>query len=639
MQHGPDTGENRYVDVFPHLFEATKVGNLELKNKLVMSPVGTRLAREGTVTEAFKDFYAARARGGVGLIVLEACMVDTIHDGFHLFGHDDKYIPKLRELTDVVHANEAKIGVELHYPGWPPEPDSSKRFIMPIPPAEFSVERIQELVAKFAEAARRVREAGFDMIEIHSNHGYLLSQFLSPRSNQRTDDYGGDVDGRTRFHVEIIQAIRKKLGDDFAISCRMNGSDHIAGGTTLEEAKLIAPILEKAGLNLIGITAGAIGSYPLTIGPYDTPLGCYVHLAEEIKSEVNIPVVASCRINNPYLAEDILSSNKADLVAMARALVADPDLPNKALKGEASRIRKCIACNVCLDTDYDGHMTCTVNPAVGREKEFEIKSVSQVKKVIVVGGGPAGLSASRIAAERGHDVTLYEEGNSLGGQWTIASCPPYKQDFKDLTKWFENELKVTGVRVEPGKSFTADILDNLNPDIVIIATGAEQVVPPIPGFNRKEVVTAWDVLQGKASVGDKVLVIGGGATGLETAELLAEQGKKVTIVEMLKYIGGDIGGTIRYHLQMRLKKHQVEQFKNTKVKEISDKGIVLECDGNEELWEDFDTVVLALGVKPRDDIVAGIKAKVKEVYVIGDAAAPNRGVDAIREGAEIGMKI
>jgi len=566
-------------------------------------------------------------------------MVDTIHDGFHLFGHDDKYIPKLKELTEAVHANDAKIGVELHYPGWPPEPDTSKRFIMPIPPAEFSVEKIQELVEKFAETARRVRDAGFDMVEIHSNHGYLLSQFLSPRTNQRTDVYGGDETGRSRFHVEIIQAIRKKLGDDFVISCRMNGADHIKGGTTIEEAKAIVPILEKAGVNLLSITAGAIGSYPLTIGPYDTPLGCYAHLAAGVKSVVGIPVVASCRINNPDLAEEILRSEKADLVAMARALAADPELPNKARNGQSARIRKCIACNICLDTDHDGHMTCTVNPAVGREKEFEIKPAAQTKKVMVIGGGPAGLSAARIAAERGHEVTLYEETTELGGQWAIASRPPHKQDFKDLIDWFSGELETNGVKVELGKTITAEAIDSIKPDAVVMATGAIQVIPQIPGVESKEVVFAWDVLKGKASIGEKVLVIGGGATGLETAELLAAQGKKVSVVEMLKYVGGDIGGTIRYHLQMRLKQHHVEQFKNTKVKEIADRGIIVEREGNEEIWEGFNTVILALGVKSRDDFVTDIQTKVDEVYVIGDADAPKRGVDAIREGSEIGLNI
>lgn len=627
------------ANAFAQLFQPFEIGRLELKNRLVMSPVGTRLAREGMVTEPLKDFYAARAKGGVGLIVLEACMVDRVHDGFHLFGHDDKYIPGLREVARAVQSNGARVGIELHYPGWPPEPDPTKRFIMPMPPASFSVEQIQELVEKFAEAARRVREAGFDMIEIHSNHGYLLSQFLSPRTNERTDAYGGDTEGRTRFHAEIIRSIRKRVGDDFVLSCRINGSDNIPGGTTLEEAKKIAPELEKAGLNLLGVTAGAIGSYPLTIGPYDTPLGCYVHLAEGVKSTVRIPVAASGRINNPQLAEEILSSGKADLVAMARALVADPDLPRKSRMGQADRIRKCIACNVCLDTDYDGHMTCTVNPEVGRERELGVVKVPRSRKVVIIGGGPAGLSAARVAAARGHHVTVFEESQQLGGQWLLASRPPHKQDFMSLVEWLSGQLDLLGVEVRMGQEATPDVVQALAPDVVIIATGAVPAVPSIPGMELQDVVLAWDVLRGTAHVGKRVLVIGGGSTGLETAELLAEQGKQVTVVEMLPHMGVDIGGTIKYHLRRRLKQSQVEQFTDTRVKEFNRSGIVVVRDGSEETWERFDTMVLALGVSSRNGLVDAVKDRAAEVYVIGDAARPRKGVDAVREGVEAGMTI
>ncbi|NQT74658.1 MAG: FAD-dependent oxidoreductase [Chloroflexi bacterium] len=622
---------------FPLLFSPVKIGNLELKNRLMMSPVGTRLARDGIVTDAFTQFYAARARGGVGLIVLEPCFVEPEGEGMFLSLHEDRFITGLRELVDTVHVCGAKIGVQLYHAGWQ-SGKRNARFLPPILPAELSVERIEDLVRKFTEVAGRAQDAGFDLIEIHAAHGYLLSQFLSPLGNQRTDEYGLDITGRTRFVTEIIQSIRERVGHDFPLSCRINGAENISGGLTIDDAKEIAPLLVQEGLDLLSASAGALGSYPLTIPPSDTEQGCYVHLAEGIKQAVDVPVVAVGRINSPELAEEILKTGKADLIAMSRGLVADPELPSKSMQGQTGRIRKCIACNACLDNDYEGHIACTVNAEAGRETELQLVSIGERKKVLIIGAGLAGLEAARIASLRGHNVTLCEEKEYLGGQWVIAACPLHKKEFMSLVEWLSAEIALQRVEVQLGRTVTAEMIGEMKPDVVIVATGAVPLIPPISGFDREEVVHAWEALLGNVAVGDRVLVVGGGATGLETAVCLAERGKKVSVVEMLKMFGSDMGGTVYYHLRFQLKKLGVELHKGIEIKEINDQGVVVENDGQEETWKGFDTIVLALGVKSRNEIVDEIRNKVRELYVIGDAATTGRAVDAIRQGYETGMR-
>ncbi len=622
---------------FKHLFQPAKIGRLELRNRIVMSPVGTRLAKNGMATEAFKEFYAARARGGVGLIILEPCFVEPEGEGMFLALDEDKYISELSNLVETVHECDARIGVQLYHAGWKPG-EKNARFLPPIPPAELSVERIKELIEKFTQAAARAQQAGFDLIEIHAAHGYLLSQFLSPLGNQRNDEYGDDVTGRTRFVREIIQSVRKEVGTEFPLSCRINGAENIPGGSTVEDAKEIAPLLVKEGLNLISVSAGALGSYPLTIPPFDTLNGCYVYYAERIKKVVNVPVLTAGRINTPEMAEDILFSGSSDLVAIARGLAADPEFPNKARNGESDRIRKCIACNACLDSDYDGHITCTVNPVAGRETELKITPAAQPRKVIIIGAGLAGLEAARVAALRGHEVSLFEEKSAIGGQWTIAASPPHKQEFEGLVSWLSAELDSLGVKPVLSHPVSADEIEKLKPDVVIVATGADPLVPAIAGFDRPNVITAWDSLQ-NTPVGERVLVIGGGATGLETAEFLAKLGKEVSVVEMLKAFGTDMGGTVYYHLRTRLRKLGIELHKNTEVKEINGSGIVVIKDGNEETWESFDTYVLALGSKPRNALPQELEGRIKELHVIGDASAISNGASAMRQGFETALKL
>jgi NADPH-dependent 2,4-dienoyl-CoA reductase/sulfur reductase-like enzyme len=479
------------------------------------------------------------------------------------------------------------------------------------------------------------------MVELHGCHGYLLSGFLSPLTNQRSDKYGGSVANRARFVAEIVKLIKERAGEDFPVSVRMNGSDYMAGGTTVEMARQTAKLLEGAGADMIGVSGGAYGSYPVIVPPYDQPRGCNVPLAAAIKQVVKVPVSVAGRLDDPFIADKVLVSEQADIIAVARGLLADPELPQKAARGDFEGIRRCIACNICIDGDPTAvsPITCTVNPEAGKERAMVITPAPHRKKVMVIGGGLSGLEAARVAASRGHRVALYEERAELGGQWLLASRPPFKADHLLLLRYLTGQLDKLGVERKCGVKVTAAMVEKAGPDVVLVATGAAPLVPPIPGVDREEVVTAWDVLGGRKA-GRRVLVVGGGLTGLETAEFLAEQGKEIVLVEMLKRVGADMGGTVRWHLMNRTKNLNIKTFVSTQIKEIRSKGVVVVSRGGvEETWDGFDTIVLACGVRPKDELSKQIQGKAKEVYVVGDASKARRGLEAIRSGSEIGRRV
>lgn len=633
------------------LFTPIRVGGLELKNRIIMPPMIERLATDGVPNDAVKDFYAARARGGVALIVLTPGIVDmSMASPIQLGIYDDSFIPGFAEFTGLVHSCGARMGIQLMHLGRQGGEIPNYRPVAPSPvpltprdevPHELTTGEVDGLVEKFAEAARRARAAGFDMVELHGCHGYLLSSFLSPLTNQRRDRYGGSVANRARFVVEIVRHIKERAGRDLPVSVRMNGSDYMPGGTTPDMARQTAALLVEAGADMIGVSGGAYGSYPVIVPPYDQPRGSNVPLAAAIKEVVKVPVSVAGRLDDPLIADGVLVAGKADLIAVARGLLADPELPNKAAGGDFAGVRRCIACNVCIDGDPTpvSPVTCTVNPEAGREREMAIAPAARGRKVMVVGGGLAGLEAARVAATRGHQVTVWEEKSRPGGQWLLAARPPHKEDHLLLLRYLLGQLERLGVEVRCGEKVTADTVARARPDVVLVATGARPLAPPIPGADGPGVVTAWDVLGG-LEVGRRVLVVGGGLTGLETAELLAGAGREVVVVEMLGRAGADMGGTIRWHLMNRTKGLNIRTFVSTRIKEVRPGGVVeVSREGADEVWEAFDTIVLACGVRPEDVLSSQLAGKGPEVHVIGDAARPRRGLEAIRSGAEIGRRL
>jgi len=422
----------------------------------------------------------------------------------------------------------------------------------------------------------------------------------------------------------------------------MVASDLVDGGLTLEDTKTIAPIIAEAGADALHFTGGAgIHLRHLCMPPVDAGRGCIVELVAKIKSVVKVPVIVAQRIVDPLQAEEIIKNGKADIVSLGRALICDPDWPRKAFEGAFEDIRKCIGCcQGCLDR-VGGTLTCLHNPQVGKEKEYEIRRAERPKRVLVIGGGPAGLEVSKIAALRGHEVTLYEKDRELGGQWILASIPPQKQEFKEVIRYNVRQLEKLRVKIELNKTVTLSAIKQINPDVVIVATGAVPFIPEIPGVGGKNIVTAHDVLASRINaIGNKVAVLGGGLVGCETADFLAAQGKKVTIIEMLEEVAMDVGLIRKPFLMQRLHNGGVEILTSTRVEEITGHGIIaIYKNGQRKNVGIYDTIVLALGAESLDEIAKQIGGKVPKVYVIGDALKPRKAIDAIAEGAKIGREI
>jgi len=635
------------------LFKPFKIGIMKLKNRIVMPPMGTNFSAEGgSVTKRLKNYYVERAKGGVGLIIVEGAYVEPMGRGSVrqlAVDHDNK-IPGLRELATAVRASGAKIALQLFHGGRQSlssvigtQPVSASEVFCRLTgetPRALTVQEIKDVVEAFAEAARRAKEAGFDAVEIHGAHGYLINQFLSPLTNKRTDQYGGDVKRRTRFLLEILERIKEKVGIGYPVLCRINGDDCIEGGITLEEAKATAKMLEAGGVDALHISAGIYDSpVPVTTAPMALPRGNLVHLAAGIKEVVGVPVIAAGRINDPELAEEILRQGKADLVSMGRALLADPYFPKKAAAGALDEINRCTACDECISRlVFNEDIACSVNAALGKEEEYRIKKADVPKRILVVGGGPAGMEAARVSALRGHEVILCEKSDRLGGQLNLAAVPPHKEEIKNVIAYLEPQIRKLGVKVTLRKEVTPSLVEKIKPDVVFIATGSVPLVPENLKVKGGNIVTANNVLAGVASVGEKVVVVGGGMVGAETAEFLAEKGKKVTVMEMLGRIGVDMVPMVIMLLYRRLKELGVVMLTNAKVEEIRGDGVVYEKDWKKQTVE-ADSVVLAMGSKPNIGLEKALEGKVSKVYAIGDAKEPSNVLNAIHEGSRLAHKI
>ena len=644
------------------LFEPGKIGTLFLKNRIAMAPmfIGGLIEPDGRTSQRGIDYYAARARGGTGLIITCAARTRLIEQlpstpFVNLMVIDSKmYSARLNELADAVHDYGAKVALqvtpghgrnvsgEIVRSGGAVSPSPLPAFANPgITTRGLTTEEIERLTQAFQLMGEVIRGAGIDAIEINAHAGYLCDEFMTALWNKRTDKYGGDLDGRLRFLMEIIENIRKGAGADFPIIVKYGLTHYLEGGRTVEEGLEIARRLEAAGVDALDIDAGCYETIYWLIPPTTQPPACTIDLAEKVKKAVNIPVIAVGKLQYPELAESILQEGKADFIALGRGLLAEPEWANKVKEGRLEDIRPCVGdMDGCRRRTHEGKViSCTVNPACGMERELSISPADKRKSVLVIGGGPGGMEAARVAALRGHKVTLCEKGDALGGNLIPASVPDSKQDYRSLITYLSTQIEKLGVEVKLTTEATLKLIQEMKPEVVFIATGATPIIPDIPGVAQGNVISAIDVLLGKEEAGKSAVVIGGGTAGCEAALYLAQQGRKVTIVEMLDSVASDMYSVNRAHLLKLLDEANVHILTDTTVSEVTGKGVTITDRGGKRNTLDADTMVLSVGLKPDDKLLEALKDKVPEVYSIGDCVEPRRVIDTMREGFRLARLI
>ncbi|HSB78210.1 MAG TPA: FAD-dependent oxidoreductase [Candidatus Methylomirabilis sp.] len=644
---------------FPHLFSPFTLGNVTLKNRLVMAPMALNYSTEkGEVQQRQIDYYLERARGGIGLIITESNYISPEgRSERHRLGlYSDHMVPQHRLLVEAIHRENTPIFVQLLHAGrnaragaigqYPVGPSAvplltkGQLYVGTIPRA-LTTPEIEQLVELHGKAAGRGLSAGFDGIVIHASNGYLLHTFLSPRSNKRTDRYGGSEENRARLLLEVVRKIREVMGPEMPLVVRVTAEEHQDGGYGLDFICRVAQWLEGAGVTEVNVSSGTHEEAEWTIPPRTVPEGFNVENAARVKAAVRIAVSTVGRIKRPAMAEQILTEGKADLIWMGRALIADPHLPKKAQAGRVAEVRECISCGVCADRIGHGQdMQCSVNPEAGREEEMRLLAAESPRRVLVVGGGPAGMEAARVAAVRGHRVTLVERRRRLGGQLLYAAAAPHAAEMERLAQHLAHEVERAGVEVRTNTNATPKLVEDLRVGVVVIASGATAVVPEIPGAGLPHVFTAHQLLEGEIDdrLGHRVAIIGGGLTGVASAEYLLRRNHEVFLVEMLDRIMADGNVVEQRTLTQELGERGVLILVETKAEAITGRGVVVSRLGEQELAP-ADSVVAAVGVRSERDLLTHLDIDRVTTHVIGDAQNPRRILEAILEGATLGRQI
>ncbi len=645
------------MDTLKHLLSPIKVGAMELSNRVVMPPMGTFLSRNSFVSEENLAYMKHMASGGAAaLIITEICCVHPtgLAGKGHLGVYDDKFIPGLTRLADVIHEAGGKTALQLHHTGRENPlllakgeavaPSAIPSMVFRLKPKEMSIDLIHEVIAAFGQAAIRAREAGFDAVEVHGAHGYLLAQFLSALTNQRKDEYGGEtLKERGRFVVEVLESVRKSVGEDFPVLLRISAEEFIKGGYTVEDVQIILPDLVKAGADCIHASLGTHGSPGgVTSAPPEYEPGFNVWRAKKIKESVNVPVIAVGRFTDPGLADEVIARGDADLTAFGRQHLADPYFLTKAKEGRPGDIRKCIACNQgCIERlilEPGSSIRCAINPRTGQELIYPEGPAPKRHSVWIVGAGPAGLTAAYEAKRLGHEVSLFEKEDRAGGNLCFASQAPFKQVYGEWISWLISQVEKAGVRIQTNTEVTHKMIEDGDPEVAILATGGEKIIPDIPGNDLSMICDAWQILDKTVPAGKNVVVIGGGLIGMEAADFLLEKGSHVTLVEMLKRSPVTKLASHGYMLHKRLREKCRFLF-NTRVESIQKDSVVTVSEGETETIAPVDQVVFAVGMKPRDDLKKVLDGRGVRHFVVGDAREVRRIIEATEEGAKAAWDI